>query len=90
MPGRVLFRHKRLLWSIIWGFSVLAFFHVLVNPHSGYLVDTALVPVAATFGLLAFFTVVSLGLWAWFRLKDRRPTGIDGPGGGAEVTGGDT
>lgn len=71
MPGRVLFQQKRWLWLAVWGVAVLAFFHVLVNPQSGYLVDTALVPVAATYGLLALFTLVSLGLWAWFRRQDR-------------------
>jgi hypothetical protein len=72
MPGRVLFGQRRWLWVAIWGISLLAFFHVLVNPQSGYLVDSALVPVATTYGLLALFTVMSLGLWAWFRRLDRR------------------
>jgi hypothetical protein len=72
MPGRVLFEQRRWLWVVIWGTSVLAFFHVLVNPQSGYLVNTALVPVVTTYGLLAFFTLVSLGLWGWFRRTDRR------------------
>lgn len=72
MPGRVLFKHRRWLWAVIWGVSLLAFFHVLINPQSGYLVDTALVPVATTFGALAFFTLLSLILWAWFRRIDRR------------------
>ena len=85
MPGKVLFRHRRWLWAVIWSVAVLAFFHILVNPQSGYLVDTALVPVAATYGLLAFFTLVSAALWGWFRLQDRKrvvsyPT-IDKTGG---------
>jgi hypothetical protein len=71
MPGRVLFKQRRWLWAVVWGVSVLAFFHVLVNPQSGYLVDTAIVPVATTYGLLAFFTLISLGLWAWFRRQER-------------------
>jgi hypothetical protein len=71
MPGRVLFKQRRRLWMVVWGLSVLAFFHVLVNPSSGYLVDTAVVPVATTYALLAGFTLVSLGLWAWFRRRDR-------------------
>jgi hypothetical protein len=70
MPGRVLFKQRRRLWMVVWGLSVLAFFHVLVNPSSGYLVDTAVVPVATTYALLAGFTLVSLGLWAWFRRRD--------------------
>jgi hypothetical protein len=75
MPGRVLFNQRRWLWVTIWGTSVLAFFHVLVNPQSGYLVNSALVPVVTTYGLLAFFTVVSLGLWAWFRRGHNAPGG---------------
>ncbi len=72
MPGRVLFKQRRWVWVVVWGLSVLAFFHVLVNPQSGYLVSTAVVPVATTYGLLAGFTLVSLGLWGWFRRSDRR------------------
>jgi hypothetical protein len=72
MPGKVLFKQRRWLWAMIWGISVLAFFHVLVNPQSGYLVDTAFVPVATTYGLLAFFTLVSALLWLWFRRQDRK------------------
>lgn len=78
MPGRVLFRERRLVWLIVWGLSVLAFFHVLVNPQSGYLVDTALVPTLTTYGLLGVFTLVSLCLWAWFRRQDRKTTAPPG------------
>ena len=67
MPGRVLFKQRRWLWVLIWGTSVLAFFHVLVNPQSGYLVNTAVVPVVTTYAMLGLFTLASLGLWAWFR-----------------------
>ncbi|MGQ0849578.1 MAG: FGLLP motif-containing membrane protein, partial [Actinomycetota bacterium] len=67
MPGRILFQRRRWLWAVIWGLAVLAFFHVLVNPQSGYLVNNAVVPVATTFGLLAFFALLSFGLSFWFR-----------------------
>lgn len=72
MPGRVLFRHSRWLWVVIWGLAVLAFFHVLINPQSGYLVDTAFVPVLTTYALLLGFGAVSLALWWWFRRVDRK------------------
>lgn len=78
MPGRVLFRERRRVWLIVWGLSVLAFFHVLVNPQSGYLVDTALVPTLTTYALLGVFTLVSLGLWAWFRRQDGKTTAPPG------------
>jgi hypothetical protein len=73
MPGKVLFDQKKVWWIVIWGLSVLAFFHALVNPQSGYLVDSALVPVATTIGLLVAFTLFSLALWGFFRLRQRRP-----------------
>lgn len=74
MPGRILFRNRRSTWAVIWGVAVLAFFHVLVNPQSGYLVDAAVVPTATTYGLLAFFSIVSVSLWWWFRREGQRPT----------------
>ena len=72
MPGKVLFDQKKLWWIVIWGLSVLAFFHALVNPQSGYLIDSALVPVATTIGLLGGFTLFSFALWGFFRLRERR------------------
>jgi hypothetical protein len=72
MPGKVLFDQKKFWWIVIWGLSVLAFFHALVNPQSGYLVDSALVPVATTIGLLVAFTLLSFALWGFFRLRQRR------------------
>jgi hypothetical protein len=74
MPGRVLFAARKKWWLAIWGVSVLALFHALVNPQSGYLVSSALVPVATTVGLLVVFTLFSVGLWGFFALKDRRKT----------------
>ena len=73
MPGRILFQRRRWLWAVIWGVAVLAFFHVLVNPQSGYLVDTAVVPVATTYGLLVAFSLVTLLLWAWSRRAAAHP-----------------
>jgi predicted cobalt transporter CbtA len=87
MPGRVLFEHRRSLWAAVWGVSLLAFFHVLVNPQSGYLVDTALVPVATTYALFALFTLASVILWAWFRNRDRQVSDAGSgpePGRGSE------
>jgi hypothetical protein len=72
MPGKALFDRKKLWWIVIWGLSVLAFFHALVNPQSGYLADSALVPVATTIGLLVAFTLLSFALWGFFRLRQRR------------------
>lgn len=72
MPGGILFRTRRVVWVVIWGLAVLAFFHVLVNPQSGYLVDTALVPTVTTYILLAVFALASVGLWWRFRPRPNR------------------
>ncbi|HEY5891174.1 MAG TPA: hypothetical protein VIW94_10805 [Acidimicrobiia bacterium] len=42
-------------------------FQILINPQSGYLTDSAMVPVATTYALLGFFTAVSIGMWEFFR-----------------------
>ncbi len=72
LPGRTLVGWNKKLWIVLWGLSLLLFFHVLVNPEGGYLVDTALVPLATTVALLVGFSVVSVGLWGYFQLRERR------------------
>ena len=78
LPGGVVFKEKRWWWLALWGTSVLAFFHVIINPQSGYLATSALVPAATTIGLLVFFAVVSLGLWGYFALTARRKPVAEG------------
>jgi hypothetical protein len=71
-PGAILFRARRRLWAVLFGLSVFAFFHVLVNPSSGYLVESARVPVATTIGLFVVFAGITAATWAWFRFRPRR------------------
>jgi hypothetical protein len=72
MPGRKLFANRRKWWIVIWGIAVLAFFHALINPESGYLTESTLVPVATTIALLVLFAAVSVGLWGFFAVRDRK------------------
>jgi hypothetical protein len=72
MPGRTLFANRKTWWIVIWGIAVLAFFHALVNPQSGYLSESTLVPVATTVALLVVFAAISVGMWGFFALKDRK------------------
>jgi hypothetical protein len=72
LPGLALFSERKTWWVVIWGVSVLAFFHFIINPQNGYLVDATLVPVMTTIGLLALFALLSLGLWGYFALRRRR------------------
>jgi magnesium-transporting ATPase (P-type) len=72
MPGRTLFANRKTWWIVIWGIAVLAFFHALVNPQSGYFSESTLVPVATTIALLVVFAAISVGMWGFFALKDRK------------------
>ena len=39
MPGVAIYRWNRLVWAVLFGASLFAFFHILIGPTSGYLVD---------------------------------------------------
>ena len=56
-------------WALLLFLGVLLFLHVIVNPSSGYLVDTTTVPLIKAAALLVVFGGVSIGLWAWFRYR---------------------
>jgi hypothetical protein len=64
-----LFAERKGVWLVLWAVSVFAFFHFIINPVNGYLVESTLVPLATTIGLLVLFTLVSLGLWGFFNLR---------------------
>ena len=72
MPGSVLFAERKRVWLIVWGVSVFAFFHFIIDPSNGYLAESSLVPVVTTVSLLVVFSVLSLGLWGFFNLRTRR------------------
>jgi hypothetical protein len=71
LPGMALFAERKRVWLVLWGVSVFAFFHFIINPANGYLVESTLVPLATTIGLLVLFTLLSLGLWGFFNLRRR-------------------
>ena len=49
--------------------GMFGFLHVLLNPSTGYLTNTAAVPLAKAVVLMVGFGLVSVGLWAWFRYR---------------------
>ena len=71
-PGGVLFRERRRMWVALMAVSAFAFFHVLVNPTSGYLVDSSRVPLLTTVALFAGFSALTLLTWLYFRLRPTR------------------
>lgn len=69
LPGEPLFAWNRRLWAIAIGIGAFAFFHILINPASGYLSDSSRVPLLTTLVLLIGFSAVSVVFWAWFRFR---------------------
>jgi hypothetical protein len=72
LPGETLFAWNRVAWGALLGIGAFAFFHILVNPASGYLSDTSRTPLFTVIVLLIGFSLVSVAFWAWFRYRDLR------------------
>ena len=69
LPGEALYSWNRVAWAALLGMGAFAFFHVLINPSSGYLSDTSRTPLLTVLALLGGFAVVSVAFWAWFRFR---------------------
>jgi hypothetical protein len=69
LPGEPLYAWNRLLWAGLLGIGAFAFFHILINPASGYLSDTSRTPLLTVVALLIGFSLVSVAFWAWFRFR---------------------
>ena len=69
LPGEPLYQWNRVLWAGLLLLGAFAFFHILINPASGYLSDTSSTPLFTVLALLLGFTFVSVAFWAWFRFR---------------------
>jgi hypothetical protein len=70
LPGEPLYAWNRLLWGALLAIGAFAFFHILINPTSGYLSDTSRTPLFTVVALLVGFSLVSVAFWAWFRFRE--------------------
>lgn len=70
LPGEALFAWNRVGWGVLLAIGAFAFFHILINPASGYLSDTSRTPLITVLILLVGFSLVSVAFWAWFRYRD--------------------
>ncbi|MCV0402527.1 MAG: hypothetical protein K5924_02325 [Chloroflexi bacterium] len=70
LPGESLYAWNRIAWGALLAIGAFAFFHILINPASGYLSDTSRTPLLTVLGLLIGFSLVSVAFWAWFRYRD--------------------
>ena len=73
LPGEPLYAWNRTLWGALLLVGAFAFFHILINPASGYLSDSSRTPLSTVVGLLLGFSLVSVAFWAWFRFRASSP-----------------
>ena len=79
LPGESVYSWNRPLWGALLLAGAFAFFHILINPASGYLADTSRTPLLTVIALLLGFSLVSVAFWAWFRFRPESARPI-GPG----------
>ena len=72
LPGEPVYAWNRVVWGALLGIGLFAFFHVLINPASGYLSDTTRTPLFTVIGLLVGFGLLSVGFWGYFRYRPER------------------
>ena len=69
MPGVAIYRWNRLIWALLFGASLFAFFHILIGPTSGYLSSLSGPAWLAALGVFAAFGAFTVLFWAWFRFR---------------------
>jgi hypothetical protein len=69
MPGVAVYRWNRLVWAVLFGASLFAFFHLLIGPTSGYLSTLSGPAWLAALGVFAAFGAFTVLFWAWFRFR---------------------
>jgi hypothetical protein len=67
MDGAKIAGWNRWLWLLMFGGSGFLFWHVLLNREGVYLDVLRETKAIAAFGLLAFYSIVTLATWAYFR-----------------------
>jgi hypothetical protein len=72
LPGERVRAWSRRAWLALIGLGTFAFFHVLLNPTSGYLADTSRSELSTVIWLLALFGGGSVLFWAFFRFRSSR------------------
>lgn len=69
LPGHAVSRWSWAGWGVAAFAAAFLFVDVLLRPQSGYLGKSSTASTAVTYGLFAFFGMVSVLFWAWFRLR---------------------
>ena len=79
MPGERVRSWNPRVWMALLGIAALGFFHILVNPSSGYLADSTRSSLVTVILLLAVFGGGSGLFWAYFRYRPRRESAAAEP-----------
>ncbi|MEP7378576.1 MAG: FGLLP motif-containing membrane protein [Chloroflexota bacterium] len=69
LPGEPLHATNRILWGALLLVGAFCFFHILINPASGYLSTSTQTPLLTAVVLFVGFALVSVVFWAYFRNK---------------------
>jgi hypothetical protein len=69
MDGAKIAQWNRLLWFLTFGAAGFLFWHVLLNQEGAFLHALPERKVIVALTLLAFYSIVTLGTWAYFRQR---------------------
>ncbi len=72
LPGEAVRAWNPRFWMGLIGVAAFAFFHILLNPSSGYLADSERSSMTTVVFLLVIFGGVSVLFWAYFRFRPPR------------------
>jgi hypothetical protein len=71
LVGEKIYSWQRRRWLILIAAGTFLFVHVLLDPHSGYLVSTDSTSLTTTIWLFGGFAGASVLFWAYFRTRSR-------------------
>jgi hypothetical protein len=69
MDGAKIAKWNRLFWFLIFGLAGFLFCWVLLNPGSAYVQAVRETRVITALSLLAFYSLITVGTWAYFRQR---------------------
>lgn len=72
LDGRKVLRWNRVVWAVLFFLGLFATFEVLLAPGSGYVGSTSGAVKIGVMALYAFFGIVSVAFWAYFRFRPQR------------------
>ena len=72
LDGRKVLRWNRVVWAVLFFVGLFATFEILLAPGSGYVGSTSDGVKIGVMALYAFFGIVSVGFWGYFRFRPQR------------------